>query len=106
MSATMATRNRFQYRFTRDDIVEVEYPPVATIGLHLSAAAPTAWVWCLNCERAFQIGAARSGRSGVACGYGDCAGRPFDFWSWDAYRAFAGAAPSIPEAERRYPLAA
>lgn len=89
-----------------DHRFEVEDVPRTDLDGHLKAADQNASVWCFACERAFRLGAIRAEATGVSCGYADCAGGPLDFWSWDAYRAFVGVAPAVPESARRYPLAA
>ena len=86
--------------------IEVEKARRSHLHTSLEAAGATAWLWCLDCERAFQLGEARRTERGIACAYANCKGESLDFWSWNAYRAFVGAAPEAPEAARRYPLAA
>ena len=85
---------------------EFDETPRTELSAHLRAASPSTWLWCLHCERAFQLGAARVAAERVSCGNGSCEGSPLDFWSWDAYRAFVGAAPMQPEPGRCYSLAA
>lgn len=86
--------------------IEVEKARRSRLHSSLEAAGATAWLWCLDCERAFQLGEARRTDRGVACAYADCEGESLDFWFWNAYRAFVGAGPGAPQAARRYPLAA
>lgn len=100
------TTATYIYNLSSADALEVEYAREATLTAHLQAESPSVWLWCLNCERSFRLGDVQHGADGASCGYGDCAGEPLDFWTWDAYRAFVGAAPQQPEAARRYPLAA
>jgi hypothetical protein len=93
-----------RYSFAHDDHTEFEHPSVRRVQAHLLGTEGT-YAWCLQCERAFE--AASAGLADDAeCPYADCGGHPLDFWSWDAYRAFVGGAPTIPERVRVYPLAA
>jgi hypothetical protein len=94
------------FEVSADHRFEVEHVRRTELDAHLKAADPNVSVWCFRCERSFRLGAVRAGDAGVSCGYADCTGGPLDFWSWDAYRAFVGAAPEAPESARRYPLAA
>ena len=104
---TTAVANRpISYVFEFGGPIEFELPATSGLSAHLSASAPTTWVWCLHCERSFELSSAREAGDGVCCGYDDCVGEAPDFWSWDAYRAFASAAPAFPQAGERYPLAA
>jgi hypothetical protein len=70
---------------------------------HLQEAGPEAWVWCVRCERAFQLGDVLSRLGRVVCAYADCDGVPLDFWRWDAYCAFMDTA-TAPAVGARYPL--
>lgn len=69
----------------------------------LQNAAPSTWIWCFRCERAFQRADLHEGVS-AHCAYADCDGGALDFWQWDAYRAFVGGAP-VPSRDVRYRMA-
>lgn len=79
---------------------------VALLPTYLQTAHPRAWIWCLHCERAFQLGDTRVVGSRIACSFGDCDGGPIDFWRWESYRAYVQSAPEIPTEGRRYSLRA
>lgn len=52
---------------------------------------PAAWVWCLHCERCYQVGAAVAGD----CPYPDCNGSLF-FDGWEYARLQRQAHPEWP----------
>ena len=93
------------YVFDFGGPIEFEVPAGPRLSTYLRASAPSTWLWCLHCERSFELAEAREAGDAVRCGYDDCAGEAPDFWSWDAYRAFAAAAPQRPRPDQRYPLA-
>jgi hypothetical protein len=94
------------YEFHAEDRVDFVHHSAADLMAHHEVADASAWMWCLHCERAFQLGDARIEAEGTYCSYAGCEGAPLDFWSWEAYRAVTDAAPEFPQAALRYPLAA
>jgi hypothetical protein len=88
------------------NLTDFEYPTQVGLPTYVEAAAHHEWFWCFDCERAFQRADVRGNQDGHGCAYHDCVGAPVNFWQWDAFRAFVGTGPAIPEPERRYPLAA
>ena len=104
MATAVATRP-ISYVFDFGGPIEFELPEAMGLNQHLTASAPTTWVWCLRCERSFELASAREAGGAVKCCYADCDGRAPDFWSWQAFRSFAALAPLRPRLGERYPLA-
>lgn len=88
------------------NLIEYDHPTRTELPVFVEAAGHHEWLWCFDCERAFQVADVRNGANGHACAYHDCSGTPVDFWQWDAYRAFLGAGPDVPELDYHYPLGA
>jgi hypothetical protein len=105
MTAAAIDRATYVFRFGPNEAVRWEETPRRTLPAHLEAAEPERWAWCLHCERAFQLGEAREEHGAVMCAYLDCEASPLDFWLWESYRAFVGAAPRVPRLGLEYPLA-
>jgi hypothetical protein len=105
MTTAVASRP-ISYVFEFGGPIEFELPATAGLGAHFIESSPTTLVWCLHCERSFELAWAREAGDEVRCGYIDCDGQAPDFWSWDAYRAFADSAPRWPAFGQRYRLAA
>jgi hypothetical protein len=105
MSAGIAARPT-SYVFDFGGPIEFELPEPVSLNTHLGESAPTTELWCLHCERSFELRALRTDAGRARCAYYDCSGEAPDFWSWRAFRAFADGAPSRPEPGLRYPLAA
>jgi hypothetical protein len=82
-----------------DDEAFVPAAEAERVPSHLHEVRPGSWLWCFQCEYAFQVG------DDVACPTPGCESVPFDLWQWDAYGAFAGAEVA-PDSAVRYPLAA
>lgn len=106
MAATI-TRSVQQgvYRFNTGESIfwerEADRP---TLPADLAASAPDQWLWCFDCERAFQLEDARS-ENEAHCPYVDCGALPTSFWKWESYRSFSGAR-IVPSRDRLFPLAA
>ena len=86
-----------------------------------------AWVWCLQCERAFsvllskkpgdnesafdfgaefemQLGVEQDDTVYAECPYDDCDGSLLDFWWWEEFQAKTSTATEVPELDKEYPL--
>ena len=88
------------------------------------------WVWCLHCERAFevhlsreprvvdgevesaieftvdfemQLGITQAGQVYAECPYEDCDGSLLDFWWWEEYRVHHPEAAEWPSTNQVYP---
>lgn len=93
------------YRFNTGEVILWERETdTSTLPAGLAAAAPDQWIWCFDCERAFQLEDAREGDQ-AHCPYVDCAALPVSFWKWESYRSFSGA-HMVPIRDRMFPLAA
>jgi hypothetical protein len=63
------------------------------------------WVWCLHCERCYQVGESRKKHGLELCPYPDCDGDTFlDKWTWKHIRQIHPDYPEIPERGKIYPL--
>lgn len=65
------------------------------------------WVWCLNCERCYQVGEYRiEGRSNLQlCPYPGCSGDTvIDSWTWKQIRKDHPDYPEVPDKNKVYPL--
>lgn len=64
------------------------------------------WVWCLHCERCYQVGENRLEISGQEyCPYPNCDGDTmFDSWLWKEIKEKHPDYPEIPERDKIYPL--
>ncbi len=69
------------------------------------------WMWCLHCERAYEVGSLRVYNGGrerrLNCAVEGCDGSPHDWTPWhpDEWPRNANPDnPEVPEAFRRYPL--
>ena len=64
------------------------------------------WVWCLHCQRCYQVGEQRNGRDGLEyCHYQDCNGDAvFDVWAWENIRAGYPNYPKEPERNKVYQI--
>lgn len=62
------------------------------------------WVWCLHCERCYQVGEYREIDNLQMCPYPDCDGDTvFDAWRWSQVQSINKDYPEIPEREKVYP---
>ena len=76
-----------------------------------SHETPDTWLWCLHCERAYQLKDMREvphdllpGENLQLCHYEDCDGDTvLDAWNWDELCKERGG-PDVPERGVRYPL--
>jgi len=103
--ATPTDMNVFYFDFNDQDAARWLDDRTDRLTTYLEAASPAAWMWCFRCERAFQLEQAQTHAEAVSCGYADCDAAPIDFWRWESYRAYVGAAPAQPQAAQAYPLA-
>jgi len=63
------------------------------------------WVWCLHCERCYQVGEFREIKEFQLCPYEDCYGDTiFDSWHWEVIQSNNPDYPVIPERSKIYPL--
>jgi len=64
------------------------------------------WVWCLHCQRCYQVGEFRKDKDGLeSCPYTDCDGDTmFDSVPWEGIREMHPDYPEIPEKDKKYPL--
>jgi hypothetical protein len=75
------------------------------------------WVWCLHCERAYQVGEFKinvssqighsSNNSGELqlCPYPDCDGDTvIDSWEWESIKEKHPDYPVLPERDKVYPM--
>jgi hypothetical protein len=63
------------------------------------------WVWCLHCERCYQVGEYRVVKGLQMCPYPDCDGDAvMDPWKWKKIREGNPDYPEIPERDRIYPM--
>jgi hypothetical protein len=75
------------------------------------------WVWCLHCERVYQVGEYRAEKPDrmminmgfkedlQMCPYAGCDGDTVtDSWPWETIREKHPEYPEIPEREKVYPL--
>jgi hypothetical protein len=75
------------------------------------------WIWCLHCERCYQVGEFRAvkpdrymvkmGFTGdiEMCPYSDCNGDTLmDSWDWQAIREMHPEYPEVPERGKVYPM--
>lgn len=96
---------RGTYRFNSGEAIHWERETeTSTLPADLAAAAADQWLWCFDCERAFQMEDARDGTE-AHCPYIDCGALPASFWKWESYRSFSGAS-IFPVRNRLFPLAA
>lgn len=66
---------------------------------------PETWLWCLHCERAYQLKDMRRVRGLELCHYVDCDGDTImDAWNWNELRERRGNLPEVPEKGVMYPL--
>ena len=63
------------------------------------------WLWCLHCERAFQVKDLRKlGPDYYSCKYEDCDGNMIDFHEWNAEKEYYHQGwPDIPQLGKVYP---
>ncbi len=105
MTTATQTNQQGVYQFNSGETVYWEVDTERrTLPSDLDACAPDQWMWCFDCERAFQLDEARSGAE-AHCPYTDCAALPVSFWKWESYRSFSGAR-IVPTHDRPFPLAA
>jgi len=103
-TAVRSTTQQGVYRFTTGESIYWERETNSRVlPADLASEAPDTWLWCFDCERAFQLDEARKGDE-AHCPYVDCSAAPTSFWKWDSYRAFSGAR-IVPAHERVFPLA-
>jgi hypothetical protein len=64
------------------------------------------WVWCLHCEKVYQVGEFRLEKDDLQmCPYPGCDGDTVtDSWPWKAIRENHPEYPEIPERDKKYPL--
>jgi hypothetical protein len=63
------------------------------------------WVWCLHCQRAYQVGEYREKDDLQYCPYLDCDGDSVvDAWPWKRIKEIHPNYPDIPEKDKVYPL--
>ena len=64
------------------------------------------WVWCLNCERCYQVGEYKADNNLLElCPYLDCNGDTVvDSWLWNDIRENHPEYPEVPEKGKVYPL--
>jgi len=93
------------YRFNTGSEVIWEQEPRRELPADIAAGSPEQWLWCFDCERAFQVRDAQRHGDEATCAYLDCAGLPDAFWKWESFRSFSGAnvAPTLNQV---FPLAA
>lgn len=60
------------------------------------------WVWCLHCERCYQVGEYRPVKGLQLCPYADCDGSPLDAWHWEQIREAHPEYPKVPERNKVY----
>lgn len=74
---------------------------------------PDTWLWCLHCERCYQLKDTRvvkhpalKGETLQLCHYNDCTGDTvMDAWNWDEFRAKVDRElPELPTRGVVYPL--
>lgn len=95
-----------EFRFhTGEAIVWERESSSRTLPSDLASSSPDRWLWCLECERAFQLGEVLAQGAHVGCAYEDCGATPEAFWQWESYRAFVGHAAD-PSRDAIFPLAA
>jgi len=65
-----------------------------------------AWVWCLHCERCYQVGEFKFGERNIeCCPYPDCDGDTLlDSIPWTEFHKEHSEYPEIPEREKTYPM--
>ncbi len=63
-------------------------------------------MWCLHCERCYQVGEFRKGADDLEyCPYDGCDGDTlFNSWPWMKIREAHPEYPEIPDREKVYPL--
>ncbi|MEX2375231.1 MAG: hypothetical protein WD942_06540 [Dehalococcoidia bacterium] len=95
-----------EYRFETGEAITWEREASRrSLPSDLAAAPSERWLWCLECERAFQLGEVQAQGHDASCAYEDCGAAPQAFWQWESYRAFVGQ-PAIPARDAVFPLAA
>lgn len=63
------------------------------------------WVWCLHCERCYQVGEYRAINDLQMCPYPDCDGDTvLDAWKWSRIKRIHKAYPDMPKRGKVYPL--
>lgn len=65
------------------------------------------WVWCLNCQRCYQVGEFKMGVVDELeyCPYDNCDGDTLaDSWPWERIREAHPEYPEIPERKKVYPM--
>jgi len=64
------------------------------------------WVWCLHCERCYQVGEFKMDESSLElCPYDICDGDTLiDSWSWEKIKELHPEYPDVPEKDKVYPL--
>lgn len=75
------------------------------------------WVWCLHCERCYQVGEFRPEKPDKVlremgmdedlqlCPYEDCDGDTvIDSWTWERIREIHPEYPEVPERGKVYPM--
>lgn len=68
----------------------------------MSGYLPGQWVWCLHCERCYQVGKFRLIGGLQYCPYADCDGTVIDAWDWPTIRDSNPGYPEVPEPGKLY----
>ncbi len=78
--------------------------PKSTDLIQATGLARGTWIWCLHCERCYQVGEYRQVGDWQLCPYADCDGDTvLDSVVWEQRRQYHPDYPVTPERDRPYP---